>query len=823
MFKVAQQINSFKPPKFNLVIFSLLLIFIGSCSTLPNFEKLYGPDAPKNRILSSKSMKENKYISYSHEVQPILNQRCAVCHSCNDAPCQLNFTSIEGVDRGLSKFPVYNGSRLLSQEPTRLGIDASSAKQWREKDFSPILNERRSNIQVNLDNSLLYKVLTAKRSHEFITKNGQLPAKYGIGEELINDESFVHSQTCPDIEQYSEFALDNPQWGMPFVLPALSNKEFKTIETWLEQGAYAEPDKPLSKKLKKQVNKWEAFLNGKSNKEQLMSRYIYEHLFVGHIYFEGISDRQFFMLQRSKTPPGQAIELITTIRPYNNPGVDKVYYRLKRYDRTVVDKTHMPYAFSDKRMVRYKELFLKPSYTVAELPSYNEQLAANPFKTFKAIPPNKRYQFLLDDAKFFISGFIKGPVCRGSIALSVIDDHFWVVFLDPRKNVNNQDSEFLARESSDLGLPIEDGDNASVLSVWLTYEKKNSQYLMAKLNYFKKNIREDKGFGLNEIWDGDGENDNAALTIYRHYDSATVLNGFVGEVPKTGWIIDFPLFERIYYLLVAGYNVYGKVGHQLSTRIYMDFLRREGEYNFLLFLPKNKRFEVYKSWYQGTGDLNHLKKTLKDLKIKHESNIVYKTTDVKKEFYQKLADYLNKAKTFQLDMINRCDDFPIECHKFDLSNQAKKVHNALTELSSISGFITNVFPNVTFMRVKVDGSVKNDLVYTIIRNKFYLNNASLLSTDKLRVMDKDTLDIIPGFVGSYPNFFIEINFNDIEKFVAEYKEIKNKSTYELLINKYGIRRSNPDFWKLSDWFYKKYQYDSPVNASLFDLNRYKNR
>ena len=38
---------------------------------------------------------------------------------------------------------------------------------------------------------------------------------------------------------------------------------------------------------------------------------------------------------------------------------------------------------------------------------------------------------MLDDAHFFIAGFMKGPVCRGSIALSVIDDHFWVVFSDP--------------------------------------------------------------------------------------------------------------------------------------------------------------------------------------------------------------------------------------------------------------------------------------------------------------------------------------------------------------------------------------------------------
>ena len=75
---------------------------------------------------------------------------------------------------------------------------------------------------------------------------------------------------------------------------------------------------------------------------------------------------------------------------------------------------------------------------------------------------------------------------------------------------------------------------------------------------------------LSLIWDGEGRNPNAALTIFRHFDSASVVQGFVGAPPKTAWVIDYPLFERIFYLLVAGYDVYGNVGHQLNSRLYMD-------------------------------------------------------------------------------------------------------------------------------------------------------------------------------------------------------------------------------------------------------------
>jgi len=46
------------------------------------------------------------------------------------------------------------------------------------------------------------------------------------------------------------------------------------------------------------------------------------------------------------------------------------------------------------------------------------------------LPISSRYRFLLDDARFFIEGFIKGPVCRGQVALNVIEDRFWILFFE---------------------------------------------------------------------------------------------------------------------------------------------------------------------------------------------------------------------------------------------------------------------------------------------------------------------------------------------------------------------------------------------------------
>ena len=115
-----------------IIIILTLFVLLSSCSSTDKkeeFDQLYGSSAPLNRFVTLEELKAKSIISYSKDVQPILNQRCAVCHSCFDAPCQLNLTSIDGLDRGASSLPVYNGARVLTQYPTRLGIDAQNTKQ----------------------------------------------------------------------------------------------------------------------------------------------------------------------------------------------------------------------------------------------------------------------------------------------------------------------------------------------------------------------------------------------------------------------------------------------------------------------------------------------------------------------------------------------------------------------------------------------------------------------------------------------------------------------------------------------------------------------
>ena len=119
--------------KILLYLILVLLILVG-CSAyraaqrVVEFDSKYGPVRSVDRRVDFTVPDK---VSFYDDVQPILERRCDVCHSCYDAPCQLQLTSFEGLERGGSKKLVYDNARLKRAEPTRLFIDADSLDEWR--------------------------------------------------------------------------------------------------------------------------------------------------------------------------------------------------------------------------------------------------------------------------------------------------------------------------------------------------------------------------------------------------------------------------------------------------------------------------------------------------------------------------------------------------------------------------------------------------------------------------------------------------------------------------------------------------------------------
>jgi len=439
----------------------LALFTLASCAVYMGHEldELYGQATVRSRLVPHDSVEG---VNFRTDIKPILDKRCVVCHGCYDAPCQLKLSSPEGVDRGASKEVVYNGARIKESPLTRLFIDGDSAQDWRNLGFHPVLNERGTSVMANTAAGVLSRMLALKRQHPLPVQK-TLPDSFNFSSD--------RNQECPSIESFDQFAREKPLWGMPYGLPGLAEVDYQKLDAWLKAGAPLAEVKPLAKTYSVRITEWESFFNQRTLKGQLVARYIYEHLYLANLYFDDLPNRQYFHMVRSYTAPGKAISVIATRRPFDDPGVSTFYYRLQRVESTILAKTHMPYALGTSRMARWLEWFFLNPYSVKALPSYESVSSSNPFRTFQSIPVNARYRFILDEAQFSIMGFIKGPVCRGQVALNVINDHFWVFFLNPNDPSMNETTDFLAEKSSHLHLPAEASSTLLPLHFWREYSK----------------------------------------------------------------------------------------------------------------------------------------------------------------------------------------------------------------------------------------------------------------------------------------------------------------------------------------------------------------
>ena len=778
-----------------LFIFSLFLaIFVTGCSA---------PIPQPIKVTIS-----DKKINYLKEVKPILDKRCVTCHSCYNSPCQAKYSSFEGVDRGASKLAVYDALRLSAMKPTRLFIDAKSTKEWRKKEFFSLTQKFDTNESYN--DSIMMHMLHDKKMHPEV-----------IGSYKPEQDELI----CPrDLEEMGEYLEEKPNHGMPYGMPQVETNEYNTLSQWLAQGAEgptAKEQKNLitpSTKADLKIKKWENFLNKKDAKHVMSARYLYEHLFLAHLHFSS-TKREFYTIVRSKTPSPQAIDEIPTVRPFDNPKVKHFYYRLQKIHSTIVHKTHMVVELNDKKLHRINELFIKPKWTQKpHIMSYETKISANPFLLFAQIPVKSRYQFLLDNAHYTVMTFIRGPVCRGQIALNVIHDHFWIMFQDPLHDISVLHPEFLLKEAQNLSMPIETSSQKLLKTFSDDYRKKYLQYFKAKEKLIQSEFP--NGQGKEAIWKGNNKEDAPLLSIYRHFDSASVHRGTIGQLPRTAWVIDYPQFERIYYSLVAGYDVFGNISHQTNIRRYMDFLRAEGELNFLSFMPKNRRLSMFKLWYLDDEDVEDFT-TLPILN--NGEKIVFRTDFPKSEFIENIVNYhVLKSTGIKLDSINYFNEstkIPNMPKEFKTLEDIKNGARSLTKAGT--GFLKHITDsNVNTMTIRVILPDKTSKIFTLVINRWHNNVNSMLSEEDTLNSQKDTIDFIPGFIGSYPNAFVVVHYQDLHNFFDIIKKFDGSGAYIKKFEKYYIQRSDKDFWKYYDWFQDRFDKEEPITSGLFDLNRY---
>jgi hypothetical protein len=807
---------------------------------------------------------------FERSIKPIFESRCIQCHSCYNSPCQLNLGSAEGLDRGLVKgFDVFTPGKLKSAEPSRLGIDRKTTEGWRNFSksihFMPV-TQSTGNPQTNRDASFILKLVEHKQAN----------ASLAVDDLQNPKQNAEVSRMCPETpKDLATHLASRPNAGMPYGLPPLSETQIQKIREWTEMGSpRSATPRPLSQDDVPRIREIESFLNAykfnsdtpSAKKQFLVSRFIYEHLFLAHIYFRNENAPQsFYSLIRSSSPCQNPNE-IATRRPWDDTK-SPFHYCLKRVDAMLVHKTHLPYLIDAKKLQRWQRLFFSTQWQVTftgkpgsvDVAPRDDYHASNPFEIYKDIPVKAKYQFLLDDANFHVASFTKGPVCKGSTAVNSIDEQFYVLFLKPDSDLMVRNPDFNQRATYLTLLPANKGSDQTLgLGVALRERNTRNAFRQVRNGFYAKEFP--KGYSVQDIWNGQDDpnstdpataNHNAALTVFRHEDSAIVEKGFIGATSKTVFVLDYSIFERIYYNLVAGFDVFGDASHQLHTRLYMSYTKMEAEENFLSFLPSSVRIPMRRSWYLKSNNLlEDIDGASSDIiagsfpllgldrdnlnsfqaldQSRYDKSSVIQKLSVLREYRRRLISLFKARLGPALANNNTLNyDKPLLSKSSEVTisevRDIPEFERELSKLSDLPGLNSKWVLKMPSSSLLVVESPEGPELYTIVRNKEHLNIAWLSHEHNRRNEAADTIVFYKGVLTSYPNFIFHIDVRRGREFLEEMKNLTDHNSYEIWTRRFGSPRSGPGsekFWPSSDRVHQVFQAMYPVDYGALDYNRY---
>ena len=817
----------FVKPCLVLILFSFSMMQISFA---------YASDLVRATLSLSKSSE-----TFERDVRPILNGRCVACHSCYDAPCQLNLQSIDGIARGALSRQVYNSARVEPEDPTRIFEDAQTLKDWHAKGFYSVLSSVQPAGQPNVELASKHaSMLTDQSSGEssgeskadadkdsiFLTMIHLAKARDEFPTEAVRD-----NRTCAVNPEAAKALTKKPELAMPYALPALSEHEERVLTKWaasVQRQADREM-RPLSLKqalpsLQREARNWETFLNQTDLKHRLVARYLFEHLYLGHFMAPDISS-QHLKLVRSSHKCEDGIRPVQARNANSDPGVSNWYYCFYLDPSTTVYKNHIIYPLSGTQLAWLEKTFFAKPWAATEFPSFAADVATNPFKAFREIPILARDQFMLHDSRFFVMTFIKGPVCNGSIAVNVIQEQFYVFFQAPEHDVMVNDKDYADAVIPLMTLPAQfkDGD---LLSSFKDY-KQLAEWHNRDLD-LKSEARQQllpNGEDLNGIWNGEGENPNAVLTVFRHDDNAEVQFGARGDLPKTVFVLDYSIFERMVYDLVVNFDVFGNLKHQSLTRLYMDFLRMGAEDNYLSYLPSDYRLQLKKLWYEGAL-------TNKKLKLLHEfeinqtlSAVQYGTEDSEGSFHLQLIkkilfERLNAKTRGPVDSINWKKLLSLYPKDNPLENDLAKIA-AVTAIDSIP--FARFFPENSILtvvdRLPLSSRAAHVQIYSILHNREHQNVSWMFGEDDRLSPIEDSLTIEPGIMGGYINQFFRVERKDVSSFVRAVLAIKKRKDYDSFEKTFSVARDSLEFWPNYDNVQRAAKEANPHEFGVLDLSR----
>jgi hypothetical protein len=235
-------------------------------------------------------------------------------------------------------------------------------------------------------------------------------------------------------------------------------------------------------------------------------------------------------------------------------------------------------------------------------------------------------------------------------------------------------------------------------------------------------------------------------------------------------------------------------------------MRMEGEFNFIALLPAQSRDAVRDEWYRDSSQAVRAYLYGARAWFSRESGIDYHSDDPQRELYGLLQARLE----------------PVLHDTFDLSTVRDPALRAqLQELAALHGARLSLLPEATFLCL--ESAAGQSRYFTLLRNTGHANVTHLADERKELLPDEDTLTVVPGFIGAYPNALYVVPRSALPKFTAAVRALASEDDYRALADRFAIRRTNPLFWTYSDDLQNAYARLAPGEGGLFDYNRLENR
>jgi hypothetical protein len=234
-------------------------------------------------------------------------------------------------------------------------------------------------------------------------------------------------------------------------------------------------------------------------------------------------------------------------------------------------------------------------------------------------------------------------------------------------------------------------------------------------------------------------------------------------------------------------------------------------------MPEEKRREMMAFWYLGT-DLKKLHYTPAQIPAGKK----FTTAEPKRELIEEVVKNQIVVKGIDFDQ----NYLPAGVSYPGLPEKYEDVEDIIQAFVAVSAPGVSFFrhvgshnANVAWVRItNIPG--EDDKLVSVVVDRWH-NNVRVLFSEAVNLdPSRDRADFLEGLIGTYPNYFFIVEASDLPDFFDILDNYTDSEEDLVRLDKYGINRSEDNFWDVYDWFQEEFNKFQGQEQGIADLNRY---